>query len=78
MDIRLFHHYTTVVGKTIVTAGISNEKIWCHDVPELAFDCPLSDALDFIIFGNTSVADVQAGDRPGGHVPSNAITEVAE
>ena len=40
MDIRLFHHYTTVVGKTIVTAGISNEKIWCHDVPELAFDYP--------------------------------------
>jgi hypothetical protein len=40
MDIRLFHHYTTVVCKTIVTAGISNEKIWCQDVPELAFDYP--------------------------------------
>lgn len=40
MDIRLFHHYTTVVCKTIVTAGISNEKIWCHDVPQLAFDYP--------------------------------------
>lgn len=40
MDIRLFHHYTTVVWKTIVSAGISNEAIWAQDVPQLAFEHP--------------------------------------
>lgn len=40
MNIRLFHHYTTVVCKTIVQAGISNEEIWCKDVPEMAFEYP--------------------------------------
>lgn len=40
MDIRLFHHYTTVVWKTIVSAGISNEEIWGRDVPEMAFEYP--------------------------------------
>lgn len=40
MDIRLFHHYTTVVWKTIVAAGISNDEIWSKDVPELAFEYP--------------------------------------
>lgn len=40
MDIRLFHHYTTVVWKTIVSAGISNETIWAQDVPEMAFEYP--------------------------------------
>lgn len=40
MDIRLFYHYTTVVWKTIVAAGISNEDIWAKDVPEMAFEYP--------------------------------------
>lgn len=40
MDIRLFHHYTTVVWKTIVAAGISNEHIWQTDVPKMAFEYP--------------------------------------
>lgn len=40
MDIRLFHHYTTIVWKTIVAAGISNDEIWSKDVPELAFEYP--------------------------------------
>lgn len=40
MDIRLFHHYTTVVWKTIVQAGISNDEIWSSDVPNMAFEYP--------------------------------------
>lgn len=36
-DIQLFYHFTKVVCNTIVNAGISNTKIWCEDVPELAF-----------------------------------------
>lgn len=40
MDIRLFYHYTTVVWKTIVAAGISNQQIWEKDIPELAFEYP--------------------------------------
>lgn len=40
LDIQLFHHYTTIVCKTITAAGISNDKIWCEEVPELAFKYP--------------------------------------
>lgn len=40
LDIQLFHHYTKVVWKTIVQAGISNEQIWSIDIPQLAFEFP--------------------------------------
>lgn len=61
MDIRLFHHYTTTVWKTIVLAGISNEQIWSHDVPEMAFDYPflMHSVLTFAAnhFSRTNKAD---------------------
>ncbi|ODQ67723.1 hypothetical protein NADFUDRAFT_53879 [Nadsonia fulvescens var. elongata DSM 6958] len=40
IDLRLLHHYNTVVWKTITDAGISDEEIWREDLPVLALDNP--------------------------------------
>ncbi|ANB13388.1 Upc2p [Sugiyamaella lignohabitans] len=40
VDLKLFYNYTTVVWKTITSAGISNEEVWGEDVPALAFEYP--------------------------------------
>lgn len=40
VDLRLMYHYTRVVAPTITTAGISEEKIWIEDIPNLAFEFP--------------------------------------
>jgi len=40
LDLRLMYHYTKVVAPTITTAGISEEKIWSEDIPQLAFNYP--------------------------------------
>lgn len=40
MDIRFFYHYTTVVCKSIMASGISNDSIWQKTVPEMAFEHP--------------------------------------
>ncbi|KAH3682209.1 hypothetical protein WICPIJ_006830 [Wickerhamomyces pijperi] len=40
VDLRLMYHYTQNVAKTITTAGISEEKIWIEDIPNLAFSHP--------------------------------------
>ncbi|KAH3672011.1 hypothetical protein WICMUC_004518 [Wickerhamomyces mucosus] len=40
IDLRLMYHYTKVVAPTITTAGISEEKIWSEDIPNLSFNHP--------------------------------------
>jgi hypothetical protein len=40
VDLRLMYHYTEVVAPTITTAGISEERIWIDDIPQLAFEYP--------------------------------------
>lgn len=40
IDLRLFYHYTSVVGKTIGQSGIANDQIWNEDVPMMAFEYP--------------------------------------
>lgn len=40
MDIRLFHHFTTVVSRTITDAGIPSNEIWNTEIPNMAFDHP--------------------------------------
>ncbi|ANZ77368.1 BA75_05148T0 [Komagataella pastoris] len=40
LDLRLMYHYITKVWHTITAAGISDAKIWCEDIPMLAFNYP--------------------------------------
>lgn len=40
MDIRLFHHFTTIVSRTIADAGIPSAEIWNTEIPNMAFDQP--------------------------------------
>ena len=40
VDMKLFHHYCTVVCSTITTSQVSAPEVWSKDVPELAFDHP--------------------------------------
>ncbi|GMM57660.1 Ecm22 protein [Maudiozyma humilis] len=40
VDLKLFHHYSTVVWETITNAGISGPEVWKTYIPELAFDYP--------------------------------------
>lgn len=40
VDLKLFHHYCTVVWKTITDAGISGPEVWKSYIPELAFEYP--------------------------------------
>ncbi|CUS22156.1 LAQU0S04e09472g1_1 [Lachancea quebecensis] len=40
VDLKLFHHYCTEVWPTITSAGISGERIWSDEIPQLAFDYP--------------------------------------
>lgn len=40
VDLKLFHHYCTVVWETITNAGISGPEVWKTYIPELAFDYP--------------------------------------
>lgn len=40
LDLRLMYNYTKKVAPTITTAGISEEKIWSEDIPQLAFNYP--------------------------------------
>lgn len=40
VDIKLFHHYCTIVWKTITAAGISGPEVWETYIPNLAFDYP--------------------------------------
>lgn len=39
-DLKLLHNYSKNVAKTIITAGISESKIWSEDILELAFKYP--------------------------------------
>ncbi|KAA8915597.1 hypothetical protein TRICI_002242 [Trichomonascus ciferrii] len=67
MDIRLFYHYTTESFKTIVQAGIQNDKIWGSDVPMLAFDYPFL-MHSILMFAATHLSRTHRG------VPDNVIT----
>ncbi|CCF59590.1 hypothetical protein KAFR_0H01800 [Kazachstania africana CBS 2517] len=40
VDLRLLHHYCSVVWKTIISAGISGPDVWKTYIPELAFEYP--------------------------------------
>ncbi|CCK67944.1 Ecm22p KNAG_0A02550 [Huiozyma naganishii CBS 8797] len=40
IDLKLFHHYCSVVWPTIIEAGISGPDVWKTYIPELAFDYP--------------------------------------
>lgn len=40
MNLKLLHHYITVVAKTIADSGISTLKIWVEDVVEMGFKFP--------------------------------------
>lgn len=60
IDLKLFHHYCTEVWPTITSAGISGERIWSNEIPQLAFDYPfLMHAL--LAFSATHLARKEPG-----------------
>ncbi|ODQ81498.1 hypothetical protein BABINDRAFT_27615, partial [Babjeviella inositovora NRRL Y-12698] len=59
-DLRLMYHYTTQVWPTITAAGISEEKIWSTDIPELAFHYPFLMHL-ILAFSATHLSRTEKG-----------------
>ncbi|GMG15115.1 unnamed protein product [[Candida] boidinii] len=60
LDLKLMHHYSTKVWPTITAAGISDEKIWNEDIPNLAFKFPFLMRL-ILTFSATHLSRTERG-----------------
>ncbi|CCF56930.1 hypothetical protein KAFR_0B06340 [Kazachstania africana CBS 2517] len=60
IDMKLFHHYCSVVCSTITSAQFSTPEVWSKDVPELAFIYPFL-MHSLLAFSATHLSRTESG-----------------